>query len=227
VFAGGSAVFVGDVPAGGSAPYALERVSAAPEPFDTPIREVYDDPTVGFGFAAEKTPYVDLGLWTWFAGRAPDTVFPTGHVRAVAWTDELDADDLQPRPDSNDVTMLTTTAAITAPDLVRAISVRNDWIQSVFDPQTGAIDTPVVRYQLPPGDHTEASFELDLGDTFTAVEFLTADGSWRKRTPDDDRVTVPADAVRDGIVVVRLTLELNNFADPNSVAAPRLSEVAS
>jgi hypothetical protein len=227
VFAGGSAVFVGDVPAGGSAPYALERVSASPEPFDTPIRRVYDDPTVGFGFEAEKTPYVDLGLWSWFAGRAPDSVFPAGHVRAVAWTDQLDADDLQPRSDSNDVTMLTTTAAIGAPGLVRAISVRYDWIQSVFDPETGAFDTPVVRYQLPPGDHDEAGFELDLGDTFTSVEFLTVDGSWRKRTPDDDRVTVPADAVRDGIVVVRLTVDLSNVADPSSIAAPELNEVAS
>ncbi|MCB1001251.1 MAG: O-antigen ligase family protein [Acidimicrobiales bacterium] len=224
VFGGGTAVLIGDIEPGATASYTLAGVRADADPFDTPLRQVYNDPASGLGFGGEATPYVDLGLWSWFSSRTPDLLYPDAHVRVAAWSDELGAVDGRTGAE-DDVTLVTAAEPIRSNGTMHQISMRRDWLEAAFDPNTGALQSPVAQYVLPGG--IDAALELELDTGFSAVEFLDSRGRWVKRTPsgDDDVVAVPSAAVRDGVVVARLVLDQMMPMDPSSLPIPALREV--
>lgn len=226
VFGGGAAVLIGDIEAGATATYTLSGMRADADRFDTPLRQVYNDPASGLGFGGEATPYVDLGLWSWFSSRTPDLLYPDAHVRVAAWSDELGAVDGRAGAD-NDVTLITTAEPIGSDGTMHQIAIRRGWLEAAFDPNTGALQPPVAQWVLPADVDTALELELELDTGFSAVEFLDAQGRWVKRTPsgDDEVVAVPNAAVRDGVVVARLVLDQMMPMDPSSLPIPELREV--
>ncbi len=225
VFAAGRAVLVGELEAAGSASFTIESPVDRPDPYSSAIGTVWPQAASMFStgtFDAGPTDDgVDLGVWTSFASRAAADLYPAGSVRAAGWTDEL----ASPTGDSFAATTLVTSLApITAAEGhgVPAPTVRWGWITTPFDPNNGALQSPVLRYVVPTGAPVDAlSFSLPNG--VSAIAVLADDGTWTKlrATPadgDGDDVAVPAERVYRGAVVVRLTLDPNMGIDPAQVA---------
>ena len=245
VFGGGRGVLVGDLAAGASADYVIEQPFDDPDPFDTPLRTVWNDPEFGLGFDAEPTPEptpgIDVGIWTWFASRSAAELYPSGLVRAAGWSPQLTAPGDATGAIDN-VTLVTTVAPIMNDATTLAPqTVRWTWLETPFDPRTGEPGTPVFRFVVPPGAPTD-ELVLQLPPGVSGVEVLDSRGRWTELGdtgpdetgpdetgpdepgPDDTReeaVEVPASMLRDGALIVRATLDMFAGVDP-STAHPLL-----
>jgi hypothetical protein len=227
VFAGNKGELLGDIAAGASMPFVVEGVADVADPFSSPLGSVWPDPRFGqFGDEPDaNASEVDFGIWTSFASRAPEGLYPSAQVRVAGWTGELGSGVGGDRT-FLDTTLVTGVAPIMSGDgPLRPPAVRSSFVESSFDPRTGQPGSPVVRYVVPP-DAADDQLVLELPRGITGVELLDDEGEWQDqdtRTVDDDSgdsgddgdrvVDVPAGALRNGSLLVRFSLDFSQQVD--------------
>jgi hypothetical protein len=222
VFAGGRGVLVGDIEAGEAKEYTIKNIADTPDPFSSALGSVWPNPNFGPvpQDVVDDDSLVDFGIWTSFAARAGDGLYPSGLARAAGWTDELAAS-----VDDDDAFLNSTLVTSLAPimsdgDTLRPAAVRVSFIESTFDPRTGQPGEPVVRYVVPP-DAVGQAFELEIPRGITEVELLDEEGEWERQdiedVDDEEVVVVPDDAMRSGSLLVRFTLDFSQPIDMSSL----------
>lgn len=165
------------------------------QPWDDQGRPVVDD-EVG----------VEWGVWA-IASQDLD-LFPTGMVRVVGWTDDetsplLDAD-------ASTITGVSTLEPIDAGGRVNTATVRATAVRGPFGFVAAGSDQ-VIRYVLPPdAAATERPLFLVGADDVDAEEVSFWDGErWLEADASLDAVPVPAEAVRDGVLLARTDVQMD------------------
>jgi hypothetical protein len=222
VFAAGRAVLVGDLGAGQSATFAIDDPVERPDPYSSALGTVWPQVNSVFGpdgaSVSAAQDGVDLGVWTSFASQVTDDLYPMGYVRAAGWTDEL----ASPTGASFSATTLVTRLApigVAADGATPPTAVRWGWISSPFDPNTGVLSSPVLRYVLPQGAAVDG-VTISLPTAVTSIDALGPDGKWKRlrdSATERDAVDVPSDHVILGAVVIRLKLDPGMGIDPAQV----------
>jgi hypothetical protein len=219
VFAAGRAVLVGDLDVGASATYTIDRPLERADPYTSALGTAWPQANQLFGPTGNSEIQieggVDLGVWTSFASRVADGLYPAGFVRVAGWTDDLAV----PTGGAFATTTLVTRLApigVADGSGTPATAIRWGWITSPYDPSSGALEPPVLRYVVPAGAPTDAlSFSVPQG--VTKIEVLGADGKWSTLAEaggGSDRVAVPERRVVRGSVVIRVTLDQTIGIDP-------------
>jgi len=218
VFAGTSAELVGDVAAGASATWAVP-IPRDLGMFGQRAGAVWPPP-----FMAEGQPGAGLVEWGVLGSASSQwEPYPTGLARAVGWH-ETPAGPIELGDEATHVTAVAALAPIdpggAAPSVatIRTVVVRSP-ILAINANGFGGGDV-VMRYLLPPGA-SPAGLVLRTADGFDfgdEIDVEAWDGTaWTDLADDrdDDRVVpVPAAAVVDGVVLVRLT---NEMGDPSLI----------
>ena len=163
-----------------------------------------------------RAELAEIGIWGLTASRRE--LFPTGFARVAGWTAEI-----APQVGVGDLdstrTVLSSMTPIdpngTPPNVA---TIRAAVVRSPFGPfGNGMGEHQTYRYLLPPGvDPGQLVLRPPAGQVFTGVEFWDG-GAWSEVDvdvdDDEDEVAVPAAAVRDGVVLVRVPM--SDVADPS------------
>jgi len=223
VFAGGKAMTIGDLADGASADWNAPlptRVSA----MDSPANNLwggfnrFGEPSKGRGTIAEA------GVWGSASRR--HALHPTGYARVAGWTDQW----TPPIDESDNSSNITAISSLTPIDNgrgpLRAAAVRASVVRSPFNAMGESLGNDIViRYLLPPGTDPTAGYEI------TQLSDNAADGSglriwtgddWTTVQVEDARVDVPAAAVRNGVVLMRVTVQPEKIGP--EVAIPLLQQ---
>ena len=203
VFSPGGVQLVGDLAPGDSAEFAID---ADPLPVGFSLFErawLFDNAgqsTEG-GRAAPET-----GIW----GVASTTtvLYPSGMVRAAGWTNARPADGvgLATR------TVVTSLAPITSEGgALPGATVRSQIVRSPFGMFGNGLGDIVYRFVTPPDTTGNLVLEVPFGAGPAELWNGTA---WIKAVANDRLIAVPAPAVRNGVVMMRISPD-NGFFDPS------------
>ncbi len=219
VFAVGDGVLVGDLAPGATAEFTLEDRLQPFEFGSSVVTEVWPDERFAVGFRSSPAGS-DLGIWSSYAMRRGDGLFPSGTVRAGGWLAD------QPSAlgaELANATLVTSLGPIGAgegplsPSAVRRATIAGPW-----DPQNGQQQDAVTRFVVPPG--TDQALVLELSDGITDAQALDPDGKWVELEPvgGSDRLrTLPPELVERGAVTVSYAVDITRPVDV-SLLAPTL-----
>jgi hypothetical protein len=167
--------------------------------WDTRGVRVWGDPWRPGEFEVADGTHAEWGVW----GLASFDIdlFPTGMVRVVGWTDGIASDIIN--AGESIVTGVSSLTPITSADnRVNAATVRAVAARSPFTFNVAGGTDQVIRYLLPPDADPQQLF-LVRGNRIGADEVSFWDGSrWIEADPTLDPIPVPAEAIRDGAVLV-------------------------
>ena len=204
VFGPGGVDTVGDLAPGDFAEYAIDAEALPPgislgdrawtfslvEPAKSPER------------------LAEAGVWA-MASQAM-VLYPSGMVRAAGWTDDRQADGIGLATR----TVLTSLAPTQPGDgPLSAAAVRSQAVRSPFGQFGNGLGDQVERFVVPVGADTRTLvLEVPLG---VGQAEVWSGSAWVK-APQVKRVaSVPAGSVRSGVVLVRLSPDVNGFIDPS------------
>ena len=193
VFGPGGADEVGDLAPGASAEYSISAsalplgVAAA-----TRVWSGQSDPR------RDDSDIAELGIWSNAA--VSRVLYPSAMVRAAGWTTE------RPAPASvgaSSTTVVTSTAHVTpAGDDLPASCIRFATVRSPFQRFGNGLEDQIFRYLLPPSA-TSQPLVLDVPGEVDVLEIWNGSG-WVELPRVARVANVPANAVRDGVVLVRI-----------------------
>jgi hypothetical protein len=198
VFTRGGAVAIDTLAPGTSEDFSI---NAAPLPGNVLITDrvwVRD-----FDGTAADDSLVQLGAWEIAA--SSHNLYPSGVVRAAGWTDELPSATLTVKTR----TAVSTTANITnTGNVLHSASVRASIVRS---PMNGnGADDFVARYAIPAGPATASPLVIEMPIGIRTVELWNG-AAWVDVKVEDREAAVPAAAVRDGVVLLRITNDNGEF----------------
>lgn len=212
VFGPDAAVVIGPMAAGASEVFELRDVRPAPTPGRSLVFEVWSDPDSGFAppFSSTATPGVDLGLWSEMSSRSPGGLYAPALVRVVGWSDA------RPSEIAGDAVTRTGFSSVgpirPGAGPLSELAVRSELVSPQFDGVGNELDV-VYRFVVPP-ETTAGPLELDDLPALGDVEALV-DGEWVELEEDGSVLEVPWDHVRRGVLLVRGTVDFNQFGfDP-------------
>ena len=204
VFGPGGVETVGDLAPGDSADYAIDADTLPPG------FSLGDRAWTFSMFDPDQFPerLAEAGVWG-LASQAT-VLYPSGMVRAAGWTDERPADGVG----------LATRAVVTSLALAQpgvgplsSAAVRSQAVRSPFGQFGNGLGDQVERFVVPPGAGTSSLvLEVPLGMGQAEVWNGTA---WVKAPLVKRVAPVPPAAVRSGVVLVRISPDVNGFIDPN------------
>ena len=203
VFSPGGVQLVGDLAPGDSAEFAID---ADPLPVGFSLFErawLFDNAgqsTEG-GRAAPEA-----GIWG--VASTNTVLYPSGMVRAAGWTNTRPADGagLATR------TVVASLAPITSEGgPLPGATVRSQIVRSPFGIFGNGLGDIVYRFVTPPGTTGRLVLEVPFG---AGPAELWTGNAWTKVVPNDRLIAVPPSAMRDGVVMMRISPD-NGFFDPS------------
>jgi hypothetical protein len=229
VFAAGEVKLVGDVGAGATVPFTLDKVDPAMIGQVTLADQVWVDPAINFGNpfgpGVSTNPgkvdsggrvVADLGLWSSFSATAGQGMYPAGIVRAAGWRFDQPSE-------------LAAGGAVKATELVSAIApielgsgtldrmaVRTLMITSPFDGSANGQQITLLRIPVEATSHKLHPVVPGGSDAE-----LWNGKKWEKIKNEDD--PLPAAIVARGSILMRVSMGFNG--GPANASAVTLEEV--
>jgi hypothetical protein len=204
VFAPGGAQNIGDLAPGASQEFAVDA-DTLPPGFALGDRAW----TFSLLNPEETTRQLpEAGVW----GMASQSLilYPSGMVRAAGWTEERPADGVG-LATRTVVTSLTSTQPGAGP--LSPAAVRSHAVRSPFGMFGNGLGDQVERFVVPAGTGSQPLvLEVPLG--FGQIELWNGT-AWIKAPAVKRLARVPTSAIRAGVVLARVSPDLNGFVDPN------------
>lgn len=202
VIAAGSFTRLGTLEPGASRPYSLTAQVRAPN------QAIWD---IWQGDNPDAQPI----LTQWGAAAMTTSLTASGLVRVAGWVD-----DLAPliAPGAASAGALSSTARIMPRGGIVPDSVRTSVVRSTQNPGATGLEDLVVRFMLPPESTPLPPLTMTLPAGIRSVDVLGPSG-WQTLRTDGDTVTLPREAVVQGVVLARiLNRDLAVLADPSAMA---------
>ena len=210
VFSSGDAQLIGPLEAGESKSFEISGQPLAGG-FSMADR-VWSRPDLGIG-SGEKSELAEFGTWSMAASRT--ALYSIGLIRAAAWTDgrpgEVSTNAALPTR-----TVLSTTTPISpGKGDLSAGAIRTVQVRAPFNQFGGGNGDSATRYVLPPGLQS-TKLVIDAVFGMTSVELWNGK-IWMKVAVKKRLAPVPPEAVRDGVVLLRVRPDANFSFDPNQM----------
>ena len=210
VFSAGDSQLIGTLAPGESKDYEM-TARPLPQVFGL-AQSVWSRPDqgLGFGTASDKA---EFAIWSLASERL--ALYPTGLVRAAGWTDDLGTSSNAGTSVATR-TVLTSTAPVLPGDgPLSEGAVRTVQVRSPFDQFGGGTGDAALRYLLPPGI-ADQPLEVSAAVGMKSLEFWDGE-EWMDVPIDQRTAAVPPEAVRDGVVLMRIQSDVNFTFDPGQI----------